>query len=92
VALRRIPTSVLGVAYEESGAADGVPVFLMHGLSRSSPRPRAEPGSSAQSGPYIRMTWLAWSPSATIQSNGNIHRHVGKPAWDTPRAHPDADA
>jgi pimeloyl-ACP methyl ester carboxylesterase len=30
-ALKRIRTSVLEVAYEESGAADGAPVFLMHG-------------------------------------------------------------
>jgi len=30
-ALKRIRTSVLDVAYEESGAADGRPVFLMHG-------------------------------------------------------------
>jgi len=30
-ALKRIRTSVLDVAYEESGAADGAPVFLMHG-------------------------------------------------------------
>jgi pimeloyl-ACP methyl ester carboxylesterase len=30
-ALKRIQTSVLEVAYEESGAADGAPVFLMHG-------------------------------------------------------------
>jgi pimeloyl-ACP methyl ester carboxylesterase len=28
---KRIRTSVLDVAYEESGAADGAPVFLMHG-------------------------------------------------------------
>jgi len=27
----RVRTSVLDVAYEESGAADGAPVFLMHG-------------------------------------------------------------
>jgi pimeloyl-ACP methyl ester carboxylesterase len=30
-ALKRVRTSVLDVAYEESGAADGAPVFLMHG-------------------------------------------------------------
>ena len=30
-ALKRIRTSVLDVAYEECGAADGAPVFLMHG-------------------------------------------------------------
>jgi pimeloyl-ACP methyl ester carboxylesterase len=30
-ALKRIRTSVLDVAYEESGATDGAPVFLMHG-------------------------------------------------------------
>ncbi len=30
-ALKRIRTSVLEIAYEESGAADGAPVFLMHG-------------------------------------------------------------
>jgi len=30
-ALKRIRTSVLDIAYEESGAADGAPVFLMHG-------------------------------------------------------------
>jgi pimeloyl-ACP methyl ester carboxylesterase len=30
-ALKRIRTSVLDVAYEESGAANGMPVFLMHG-------------------------------------------------------------
>jgi pimeloyl-ACP methyl ester carboxylesterase len=30
-ALKRIRTSALDVAYEESGAADGAPVFLMHG-------------------------------------------------------------
>jgi pimeloyl-ACP methyl ester carboxylesterase len=30
-ALKRIQTSVLDIAYEESGAGDGVPVFLMHG-------------------------------------------------------------
>jgi pimeloyl-ACP methyl ester carboxylesterase len=30
-ALKRIQTSVLDIAYEESGAADGAPVFLMHG-------------------------------------------------------------
>jgi pimeloyl-ACP methyl ester carboxylesterase len=30
-ALKHIRTSVLDVAYEESGAADGRPVFLMHG-------------------------------------------------------------
>jgi pimeloyl-ACP methyl ester carboxylesterase len=29
--IKRVHTSVLDVAYEESGAADGVPVFLMHG-------------------------------------------------------------
>jgi pimeloyl-ACP methyl ester carboxylesterase len=28
---KHIRTSVLDVAYEESGAADGAPVFLMHG-------------------------------------------------------------
>jgi pimeloyl-ACP methyl ester carboxylesterase len=31
-ALKRIQTSVLDIAYEASGAGDGVPVFLMHGL------------------------------------------------------------
>jgi pimeloyl-ACP methyl ester carboxylesterase len=31
MALKRVQTSVLDVAYEESGAADGTPVFLMHG-------------------------------------------------------------
>jgi pimeloyl-ACP methyl ester carboxylesterase len=30
-ASKRIRTATLDVAYEESGAADGVPVFLMHG-------------------------------------------------------------
>jgi pimeloyl-ACP methyl ester carboxylesterase len=30
--LRRARTSVLEIAYEESGPADGVPVFLMHGF------------------------------------------------------------
>lgn len=30
-ALMRAPTSTLEIAYEESGAAHGVPVFLMHG-------------------------------------------------------------
>jgi pimeloyl-ACP methyl ester carboxylesterase len=30
-AIKRIQTSVLDVAYEESGTADGVPVFLLHG-------------------------------------------------------------
>jgi pimeloyl-ACP methyl ester carboxylesterase len=30
-ALKRIRTSVLDLAYEESGATDGMPVFLMHG-------------------------------------------------------------
>jgi pimeloyl-ACP methyl ester carboxylesterase len=30
-AIKRIQTSVLDVAYEESGAADGVPVLLLHG-------------------------------------------------------------
>ena len=30
-ALKRIRTSVLEIAYEESGSADGMPVFLMHG-------------------------------------------------------------
>jgi pimeloyl-ACP methyl ester carboxylesterase len=30
-ALKRIRTPVLEIAYEESGAADGAPVFLMHG-------------------------------------------------------------
>lgn len=30
-ALKHIRTSVLDVAYEESGAADGAPVFLLHG-------------------------------------------------------------
>jgi pimeloyl-ACP methyl ester carboxylesterase len=29
--LKRVRTSVLEIAYEESGPADGVPVFLMHG-------------------------------------------------------------
>jgi pimeloyl-ACP methyl ester carboxylesterase len=29
--LKRIRTSSLDIAYEESGAADGAPVFLMHG-------------------------------------------------------------
>jgi len=29
--IKRIATSVLDVAYEESGTADGVPVFLLHG-------------------------------------------------------------
>src|SRR5215472_11736361 len=29
--LKRARTSVLEIAYEESGPADGVPVFLMHG-------------------------------------------------------------
>ena len=28
---KRIRTSVLDLAYEESGASDGAPVFLMHG-------------------------------------------------------------
>jgi pimeloyl-ACP methyl ester carboxylesterase len=31
-AVRRARTSVLDIAYEESGPADGVPVFLMHGF------------------------------------------------------------
>lgn len=31
-AIRHARTSVLDIAYEESGAADGVPVFLMHGF------------------------------------------------------------
>ena len=30
-AIKHIRTSTLDIAYEESGAADGVPVFLMHG-------------------------------------------------------------
>jgi pimeloyl-ACP methyl ester carboxylesterase len=30
-ALKRIQTSALDIAFEESGAADGAPVFLMHG-------------------------------------------------------------
>jgi pimeloyl-ACP methyl ester carboxylesterase len=30
--LKRIRTSVLDIAYEESGPADGAPVFLMHGF------------------------------------------------------------
>jgi pimeloyl-ACP methyl ester carboxylesterase len=30
--LKSVRTSVLAIAYEESGAADGVPVFLMHGF------------------------------------------------------------
>jgi pimeloyl-ACP methyl ester carboxylesterase len=30
--LRRVCTSVLEIAYEESGSAEGVPVFLMHGF------------------------------------------------------------
>lgn len=30
-AAKRIRTTTLDVAYEESGAADGIPVFLMHG-------------------------------------------------------------
>jgi pimeloyl-ACP methyl ester carboxylesterase len=30
-AIRHIRTTVLEIAYEESGAADGVPVFLLHG-------------------------------------------------------------
>ena len=30
--LKRVRTSMLDVAYEESGAGDGVPVFLMHGF------------------------------------------------------------
>jgi len=30
--LRRVRTSVLEIAYEESGPADGAPVFLMHGF------------------------------------------------------------
>src|SRR5262249_10758389 len=30
-ALKRVQTSALDVAFEESGAADGAPVFLMHG-------------------------------------------------------------
>jgi len=30
-AAKHIHTSTLDVAYEESGAAGGVPVFLMHG-------------------------------------------------------------
>jgi pimeloyl-ACP methyl ester carboxylesterase len=29
--LKRVRTSVLEIAYEESGPADGIPVFLMHG-------------------------------------------------------------
>jgi len=29
--LRHIRTPVLDIAYEESGPADGAPVFLMHG-------------------------------------------------------------
>jgi hypothetical protein len=28
---KRIRTPTLEIAYEESGAADGLPVFLMHG-------------------------------------------------------------
>ena len=31
VAIKHIRTSTLDVAYEESGAVDGVPVFLLHG-------------------------------------------------------------
>jgi pimeloyl-ACP methyl ester carboxylesterase len=31
-AVAHAPTSVLDIAYEESGPADGVPVFLMHGF------------------------------------------------------------
>src|SRR3954454_16555739 len=31
-AIKHASTSVLDVAYEESGAADGTPVFLMHGF------------------------------------------------------------
>ena len=31
-ALKSIRTSALETAYEESGAADGIPVFLMHGF------------------------------------------------------------
>src|SRR5271154_5375119 len=30
-ALRHVRTTTLDIAYEEAGAADGVPVFLMHG-------------------------------------------------------------
>jgi pimeloyl-ACP methyl ester carboxylesterase len=32
ISLRRARTSVLDIAYEESGTADGTPVFLMHGF------------------------------------------------------------
>jgi pimeloyl-ACP methyl ester carboxylesterase len=31
-AIKRVRTSVLDIAYEESGPADGTPVFLMHGF------------------------------------------------------------
>jgi pimeloyl-ACP methyl ester carboxylesterase len=31
VALRHIRTSVLDIAFEDSGTADGPPVFLLHG-------------------------------------------------------------
>ena len=30
-AIKHIPTATLDIAYEESGAADGDPVFLLHG-------------------------------------------------------------
>ena len=33
-----------------------------------------------------------YSPVSHDQSDGSIHRHVGKPAWIEARAHPDADA
>ena len=31
-AIKHARTSVLDIAYEESGSADGTPVFLMHGF------------------------------------------------------------
>jgi len=40
---KRVQTSVLEIAYEDSGPADGVPVFLMHGWG----------GHSGQMTPFV---------------------------------------
>jgi pimeloyl-ACP methyl ester carboxylesterase len=65
-ALKRVQTSVLEIACEDSGPADGIPVLLMHGWP-CDPRyfhtERGRAGLAANRREFCRLIWRLWSPN-----------------------------
>ena len=77
--LKRARTSVLEIAYEESGPAGGVPVFLMHGFpydphTYDAVVPQLNAAGCRTIVPYLRgwptpRALASRRPSATTSSN-----------------------